>query len=105
MLIAAGYFLVCGRSITGFKVRKLVPVGELGGTMLVAAVCAIPLLLLRQTGVPSSPRLGIAAILFTLLVVPAMRRTGRISDEEWDWSRGTRLIGRLTRRIAFARER
>jgi O-antigen/teichoic acid export membrane protein len=102
-LIAAGYFLVCARAITGFKIRKLVPVGELSGTMLVAVVCAIPLLLLRQIGGPSAPRLGIAAILFALLVVPAMRRTGRISDE--DWSRGMRLIGRLTRRIAFVRAR
>jgi O-antigen/teichoic acid export membrane protein len=94
-VIAAGYYLVRLRAITGFAVRDLLPLRALGTTLLVATTSTIPLLLVRQLSLPPVEQLLLAGIVFVLFVVPSLRLTRQISDS--DWARATRLLARLRR--------
>ena len=97
VVIAAVFYLTRLRSVTGFRVRQLVPFVALAKTFLVAVICALPLLLLEQAGRPSAARLAGGAVVFGILVIPALRLAGLISDA--DWSGGKRLLRATGHRI------
>ncbi len=97
VVIAAVYYLVRLRSVMGFDLRQFVPVVALAKTMLVALICAIPLVLLERVGSPSAARLVVGAAVFGILVIPALRLAGQISDS--DWADGKRLVRTAGRRL------
>ena len=96
IVIAAVYYLARLRAVTGFGVRQLVPFVALAKTFLIAVICALPLLLLEQVGSPSAARLAGGSVVFGILVIPALRLAGQISDA--DWASGKRWLQAAGRR-------
>jgi O-antigen/teichoic acid export membrane protein len=95
-LVAAAFYLVRLRPLTGFRIRDLVPIRSMSVTFVIAVVCALPLLLIQRVGDPSVLRLAGGAVAFTILIVPALRVAGQISDA--DWARATSWTHVLSRR-------
>jgi O-antigen/teichoic acid export membrane protein len=96
---AAAYYVIRIRSLAGVTVRDLIPVRNLAGTVGVSILAAAPLLAIRDLAAPSSIRLLVAAITFSVVAPVALRRTKQISDD--DWKRLRRVIGRWPRRGAY----
>ena len=97
-LIAALYFLLRTRLITGIGFRELVPLRALGGTLVVAAAAAVPLLTLQTVSAPPVARLALGLPLFSAIAVLLLRVTRRLRDD--DWRRMVSVFGGLVARVA-----
>ena len=97
-VVTVAYYVFRIRAIAGFHARDLVPVRALAGILAVSFVAAAPLLAVEEIAVPSSIRLGAAAVLFGVLATAGLRATRMISDD--DWARLHGALGRLRQRAA-----
>ena len=90
--IAAAYYLVRIRGIAGIRSRELVPLRSLARTMLVALAAAVPLVLIRRSGLGAPLQLASGGGLFGAVALVALRATGCIGDADW-----TRLMDAFRR--------
>jgi O-antigen/teichoic acid export membrane protein len=91
--ITVFYYLARVRLVVETDVRGLMPLRDLGITMFLAVISAIPLLGLLLLHLAAILNLVIGLPAFTFLVVAALRLTCQISDA--DWRRMGSLIGRV----------
>jgi O-antigen/teichoic acid export membrane protein len=94
------YYLVRLRGILRLPIRRLFPWRTLGGNLAVAVAAGLPFALLLAAQVPPAARLAIAAPLYSVAYVAAMRAAGRIDDGDWWAARAAvaRVAGRRIRR-------
>jgi O-antigen/teichoic acid export membrane protein len=83
-LIAALYFLLRTRLITGIGFRELLPLRTLASTLGVVTAAAAPLLPLQAVDAPPVVRLILGLAIFSATAVLMLRLTMRIRDEDWD---------------------
>jgi O-antigen/teichoic acid export membrane protein len=82
-LLAAVYYVLRLRGVVGAGVTQLVPFGLLTQVFAVVTIAAIPLILIRAVGVNPLVRLILAACAYALVVVPALRLTRLLADDDW----------------------
>lgn len=92
-VLTVTYYLLRLRQPLSLPISSLMPWRLLAGNLLVAAVAVAPVALIHMTDLPSGVRLGVGTLLYAVLVVPALRLTRRITDE--DWRRVVALLHRL----------
>jgi O-antigen/teichoic acid export membrane protein len=93
--LAAFYYVWRLRPVLGIGILGLVPFRPLAMTLLIAALSSAPLLYIKHVPITSALRLVVAACAYSAVVVPALRLTRQIPDE--DWERVLRAVRRVLR--------
>jgi O-antigen/teichoic acid export membrane protein len=87
----AVYFLFVIRRLLGFTLRDVIPARPLAGTAAVSALCALPLIALRELPVADVVQLAVAVPVFAVPCLLLLRRFRLIDDLDWG-----RVTGPLT---------
>jgi O-antigen/teichoic acid export membrane protein len=81
--LTAVYYIVRLRGLLGLSIGTLFPWRQLGGNLAVAAAAGLPLLAIAAAPWPHVVTLVVGGIAYTLVVVAALRVTGRLNDDDW----------------------
>jgi O-antigen/teichoic acid export membrane protein len=93
--LAAFYYVWRLRPVLGRRFSDLVPFTPLATILLLAVLTSAPLLYIKQVPGGSVLRLVVAACTYSAVVVPVLRLTRQISDE--DWARVARTVRHVLR--------
>jgi O-antigen/teichoic acid export membrane protein len=102
-VLAAGYYLVRIRQITGISARSLIPARHALSCFAIAGAVAVATSPIKVLDLPALANLVIGLALFTPFYVLATRRLGLVSDVDWTRLRslasaavagGVSLVGR-----------
>jgi O-antigen/teichoic acid export membrane protein len=93
--LAAFYYVWRLRPVLGGGITRLVPFRPLGKSLSIAVLSSAPLLYIKFMPIASSLRLLLAAVVYSAIVIPALRLTRQIPDD--DWARLVRLARRFWR--------
>jgi O-antigen/teichoic acid export membrane protein len=93
--LAAFYYVWRLRPVLETGIGGLVPFPALAKTLFTAVLASVPLLFLNSVSMASPIRLLLAACVYSVIAISALRITRQIPDE--DWARLTRLAGRMLR--------
>lgn len=81
--LAAFYYVWRLRPVLGIGFARMVPFGALATTLLIAVLSSAPVVFIEDLPIASGLRLLIAVCVYGAVVVPALRLTRQISDDDW----------------------
>jgi len=98
-VMGAFFYLVRLRSIAGLRVRDILPIRTLLGTLAVSVTAALPLIALHQIAMPLTVRLAVAVVVYALAAGLGLRLSGRMTNDDCRRIRAL-LPGRFRERSA-----
>ena len=82
-LVAIAYYLAWLHSSARISIRALVPIRSIAATLGVSMLAAAPLLAIREIPIALGVRVAVAALVFGVVALIALRLTRLVSDDDW----------------------